>query len=243
MSFIAWLSVAVSIGGAEVSPGAALDRALSMIEPAPALRAAFRATIESDGARRQIVFDPRAAPDQRFRVTSRTGVHEDLDALVADWAGEPQADVRLFADDLRASLGAAVATGGPDGVDVVFRHRISSNDGPIDAAVSSQMTGRVRLDTEGRPLELRYSINAPVRLSDGLTLRTYSQTFGFSHSMRWGVSFVSRYDVEASGGRWGVSQRRSLRVVIDDVALFLAGDARQELASRRAPLSSASANP
>lgn len=218
------------------APEAALERALESVEPPPALRASFQATIESGGARRVVSFDPRRVGADKFQTIISIGESPELDALVEDWRNERQADVRLFADDLRASLGAASVTAAPEGLKVVFRHRISANDGPVDAAISSAMRGAIEVDDEGRPLQLSYEIERPLRLSNGMTLQSYAQAFEFDYSRRWGVAFVRRYSVEAAGGKWGFSASKRLEVDITNVGFFLAGDARQTIASRRVSL-------
>lgn len=209
-----------------------IDRALDEAEPPPALRASFRAELSTSRAVRRIEFDPYAEPGQRFRTTRVSGDDPELDAVVADWAGERQPDVRLFADDLRASLGEGRILAEENGWRLEFRHRISPNDGAVDAAVSSRMVGRLKLDpVSGRLEEVSYSILEPVRLADGLILMSYRQRYGFERSRRWGVTYVSSYDVEARGGRWGLADSRRLEVKVLDVAFGLAGDAGQELAS------------
>jgi len=219
-------------------PSAAdLDRALDEAEPPPALRASFRAELSTSRAVRRIEFDPYADPGQRFRTTRVTGDDPELDAVVADWAAERQPDVRLFADDLRASLGDGRILSEEEGWRLEFRHKISPNDGAVDAAVSSRMIGRLSLDpASGRLDEVSYSMMEPIRLADGLILMSYRQRYGFEHSRRWGVTYVSSYDVEARGGRWGLADSRRLEVKITDVSFGLAGDAGQELASAPAPV-------
>jgi hypothetical protein len=210
-----------------------LDRALDQVEPPPALRASFRAELSTDRAVRRIEFDPYAPSGSRFRTIRVSGDDPELDAVVEGWAAERQPDVRLFADDLRASLGEGRVVEEDGGWRLEFRHRISPNDGAVDAAVSSAMIGRLGLDpASGRLTDVSYSILSPVRLEDGLVLLSYRQTYGFGYSRRWGVGYVSSYEVEARGGRWGIAQTRRLKVSILDVAFGLAGDAGQDLASR-----------
>lgn len=224
---------AVTLG---LSPQQALDQALDAVEPPPALRAAFRATLVSDTAVRRIEFDPYAPEDRRFRVTMSQGRDEELDAVVEGWRAERQADVRLFADDLRESLGEARILGQGSSFAIEFRHVISPNDGAVDALISSRMKGQLTFDEiDGFLSRIDYAIQQPVKLDDGTTLREYSQTYQFDHSERWGVSYVSSYQLEARGGRWGIEESRRMRVTLTDVAFGLAGDARQDIASKPAP--------
>lgn len=217
-------------------PQQALDRALDAVEPPPALRAAFRATLSSEKAVRRIEYDPYGEPGSQFRITLKQGKDEELDAIVEGWRAERQADVRLFADDLRESLGEARAQQQGQGLLISFRHQISPNDGPVDAMISSQMTGQLSFDEKtGFLTAINYSIERPVKLDDGTTLRDYRQTYRFDYSETWGVSYVTSYELEASGGRWGVEQTRRFRVSLTDVAFGLAGDARQEIASKPYP--------
>ncbi len=229
------LLFAVSLG---MTPAQALDTALSAVEPPPALRAAFRATLTTGAATREIEFDPYAPPDQQFRITSSIGVDEELDQVVADWKSEGQADVRLFADDLRASLGEATVVDQGPSLSIAFRHHIRPNDGPVDVAINSQMIGDMTLDAEtGHLQEINYCIERPIKLQNGTVLTNYQQTYTFGYSSRWGVSFVQTYELDARGGRWGMAQTRSIKVTLTDVAFGLAGDAHQQLESKPAPFS------
>jgi hypothetical protein len=216
-----------------LSPEVALDRALDAVEPPPALRAAFRATLASGNAVRRIEYDPYASPGEQFKITMEYGADEELDAVVDSWKQERQADVRIFADDLRASLSEARVAAYGDALSIDFKHQISPNDGAVDAELSARMKGRLTLDqTTGYLSKVEYAIDKPVKLSNGPTLTQYNQTYDFSYSERWGVSYVSGYEVEARGGAWGVSQTRTIRVTLTDVAFGLAGDAKQDLASK-----------
>jgi hypothetical protein len=219
-----------------LSPQVLLERALDSVEPAPALRASFTAMIESDGALREIRFDPFPDTGAQFEVTQSRGRSEELDAIVTAWRDERQADVRLFADDLRQSLSDARFVQEATGWGIRFRHRISPNDGPVDALISSNMTGRLTFnDITGRLMRIDYGVTEPVRLPNGTVITEYQQAYRFQHSDRWNVSYVAAYDVRARGGKWGVRATRSLRVSIRDVSFGLAGDARQVLASKPAP--------
>lgn len=236
-SLLLW---AVTLGG---TPQQALEFALEAVEPPPALRAAFRATLVSEKAVRRIEFDPYAAADQQFRVTMRQGTDEELDAVVEGWRAEGQADVRLFADDLRESLGEARIARQGSGLAIEFRHQITPNDGAVDALISSQMRGQLSFDeVDGFLSRIDYAIVQPVRLDDGSMLREYRQTYQFDHSDRWGVTYVTSYELFARGGRWGIEDSRRFRVTLTDVAFGLAGDARQELESRPLPFSHSTAS-
>ena len=207
--------------------------ALDLVEPPPALRAQFKATLSSQTAQRTVVFNPNAENGPEFRVISGFGRDEELDAIVAGWRAERQADVRLFADDLRLSLGAAKVLNREGQALLEFRHRISPNDGPVDAIVSSRMIGEMALDPQsGHLRHVDYRIVRPVRLDDGTVISDYSQRYTFGYSGRWDVSYVSSYQLEARGGRWGFHDSRRFSVVINDVSFSLASDARQELSSR-----------
>jgi hypothetical protein len=220
-----------------LSPQQALDRALDAAEPPPALRAAFRATLSSGSAVRQIEYDPYAAPEQQFKIILSTGRDEELDAVVDGWRAEGQADGRLFADDLRMSLGdARVTRGAGETWAIDFKHKISQNDGAVDALISSHMVGRLSFDeATGYLAKVDYAIDRSVKLDDGTTLTDYKQTYSFGYSARWGVSFVTGYELEARGGRWGIAESRTVKVQLTDVAFGLAGDSQQQLASKEAP--------
>jgi hypothetical protein len=215
------------------SPEAALEAALQAVEPLPSLRASFSATISNGEASRRISFDPYRQTGEKFQVISRAGEDKELDAIVDGWRAERQADVRLFADDLRVSLGGARAVADAGGWAIQFRHQISQNDSAIDAAISSAMTGRLDFQPQtGLLSSITYDLVRPIKLQDGTTLRSYRQTYRFGYSQRWGVSYVTDYALEAKGGRWGFYGTRQIRVLISDVVFGLAGDARQQLASK-----------
>lgn len=233
---VSFLLLALQAG---MAPQQALEAALEAVEPPPALRAAFRATLTSGSAVRQIEYDPYADGEQ-FRVTLVQGEDKELDQVVADWKAEKQADVRIFADDLRSCLAEArlvPPTLGPsEGLQITFKHNIRPKDGPVDVAISSEMIGDMTLDeTTGHLQQINYAIERPVKLSDGAMLTDYKQTYDFGYSNRWGVSYVLSYELEAKGGRWGMAQTRHVRVTLTDVAFGLAGDAHQVLESKPAP--------
>lgn len=233
MSLVA-LAVAVTLSG---QAGEMLDTALDAVEPPPALRATFRATLSSDKAVRRIEYDPYAAKADRFRVTYRSGDDEELDAVVSGWRDEGQADARLFADNLRQNLGEGnyeQPNGGAFAVE--FKHKISPVDGPVDRMISARMTGRLTVDPKTSHLtQLVYSIDKPIKIEGGAMLTDYQQTLDFGYSNRWGVSYVSGYELVARGGRFGFEEERTFKVQLNDIAFGLAGDAKQELASRNGP--------
>lgn len=230
----AWLFFAVLWAG--LPPEQALERALDAAEPPPALRAAFNATLTSGNATRMIQFDPYAEGVNRFKLTYYHGDNEELDAVVKGWMDETDPDSRLFAEDLRLSLGDARIAGTEDSMAVSFRHRMSMNDGPIDEQFSARMSGLLQLDKRnGHVSRIQYQIDSPVKLDNGTTVEEYRQTYNFAYSERWGVSFVIGYDLMARGGRWGMSEERAIKVVLTDVAFGFAGDAKQGLQSKPAP--------
>lgn len=220
---------------AGLAPDQALERALDAVEPPPAMRAAFQATLTSGNAVRRIEFDPYADPDKRFKVTYSYGSNDELDAVVSGWREEKQADSRLFADDLRQSLAEARIAGAPETMAVSFRHKMSLNDGPLDAEFSTGMKGVMQLDqTSGYVSRIDYQLEKPVTLDDGTEVKEYRQSYRFGYSERWGVSYVMGYELTARGGRWGITEERSVKVVLTDIAFGLAGDGKQILASKDA---------
>ncbi len=232
----AFLLFAVTWAG--LSPEQALERALDAAEPPGALRAAFHATLMSGNAVRRIEFDPYAEPASRFRLTLSRGDNEELDAVVQGWRDERQADARLFADDLRVSLGDARIAGAADSMTVSFRHKISVNDGPIDAEFSARMVGRLQLaPSTGYLQTIAYDVERPVKLDNGTTIYEYNQTYQFGYSSRWDVSYVNSYDLTAKGGQWGMSETRTIHVELTDIAFGFAGDSQQDLSSKPSPYS------
>jgi hypothetical protein len=227
LSVIAWLA------GTQVSPLEILNVALHDAEPPPSMRAAFRARISSASAERLIEYDPLQPRGKRFRLAKKVGEDAELDTIVLNWGKEAQPDVRLFADDLRSSLGQGRMLQTPQGWQVQFQHKLSSNDGPVDAALSQRMEGSLTLDTQSGLLsKLEYQVNSAFKTSDGLTVDSYRQIYSFGRSQQWGLTFVTGYDLHATGGRFGLRKERTYSVRITDVAFTLAGDANQELVSR-----------
>jgi hypothetical protein len=223
------LLVSVALG---LAPEEALERALAAVEPAPALRASFRARVASDLGVREIVFDPQAVRD-RFTVVLSDGVDPDLDLVVEAWRAERQPDVRLFADDLRASIGAGRLVEERGGWSLAFRHQLTANHSVVDALVSSRMVGRLTLDPEtGWLSELEFRVDEPLQIAGGVTLDELSQTYAFARSELWNVSFIRAYRIDLRAGRLGVGERRRFEVTLSDVEFLLAGDAVQELVSK-----------
>src|SRR5262245_42068812 len=160
------LLFAVTWGG--LAPEQALERALDAVEPPPAMRAAFRATLASGDAIRRIEYDPYAPAAEQFKITMSYGDNKELDAVVEGWKEERQADVRIFADDLRESLGDAHIAGQGDAMEIDFRHKVSANDGPLDKEFSAHMVGKLTLDPiTGYLSQVQYNIERPVTLEDG----------------------------------------------------------------------------
>lgn len=236
------LAIGPEIAAPPAAPELALENALRAVEPPPALRASFKATLTSRAARRTIEYDPEAAPAERFRITAREGADAELDAIVDGWRKERQADVRLFSDALRRSLGDARVTDKDGQLAVSFRHNITPNDGPVDKLISSVMIGRLDLDRDGHISKAHYAIEKPLKLQGQGTLSVYDQTYSFGYSWRWGVSYVTGFQLFARGGRWGFTDTRELDVTVTDIQFVLAPNAHQELASRQPPASLASAS-
>jgi hypothetical protein len=228
-------SLLFAVTWAGLPPTQALERALDAVEPPPAMRAAFHATLTSGNAVRRIEYDPYIETGDKFRITYSWGTNDELDAVVEGWKAEKQADSRLFADDLRASLAEAHIAGAPDSMAVAFKHRMSLNDGPLDAEFSTGMSGRMQLDLKtGYVAEIDYRIDRPITLDDGTKVEQYRQSYTLGYSERWGVSYVMAYEVYAKGGRWGLSEERTIKVELTDIAFGLAGDGKQDLASHPA---------
>lgn len=215
----------MAAAGLNAAPLNVVETALADADPPPSLRAAFRATVISQRGLRRFEFDPMKPEGARFRLIERRGDDPELDRIVDDWAIEPQPDVRLFADDLRESLGAGRIERDQTGWRVSFAHRLSENDGPLDAMVSQQMVGALTLDpVTSRLSHLTYQIREPFRTPDGATVSAYTQTYDFARSERWGVTFVTGYSLEATGGKYGVRDSRAFDVRITDVAFTFAND-------------------
>lgn len=227
----------------QASPEAQLAQALDEAVPPPALRAAFHATLSTDKGVRRIEYDPYAPSGQQFFVTQSYGKDEELDAVVNGWRAEGQADVRLFADDLRSSMGEGKLTKVGDSWELQFRHQISPKDGPVDRLISPLMNGELQLNpSTGHLARISYSIDRPFKLDNGTTVSEYRQSYSFGFSSRWGVSYVQTYELQARGGKWGLSESRRVKVELTDISFGLASDARQVLQSKPGAVASALAS-
>jgi hypothetical protein len=218
------------------SPEAQLAKALDEAVPPPSLRAAFHATLSTDNGVRRVEYDPYKPTGQQFFVTQSYGKDEELDAVVNAWRAEGQADLRLFADDVRSSMGEGKITRSGDTWDLQFRHQISPKDGPVDRLISPLMNGELQLNqTTGHLARITYSIDRPFKLDNGTTVSEYRQSYNFGYSWRWGVAYVQSYEMQARGGKWGLTESRRVKVELTDISFCLASDARQVLQSKPAP--------
>ena len=226
-------SLALCFAGLDADPRTAIENALFDATPPPSLRAAFRASISSENGYRRIEFDPMRDAQNRFRILSSVGNDEELDNIVSDWAREQQPDVRLFADDLRDSVGQGeIHSSGSDWM-LNFQYKLSGNDGAIDKMVSGNMFGQLVVDAaDQKLLTLDYSISKPIEAGRGAKVTSYDQRYYFGHSERWGVTFVKGLDLHAAGGRFGFKVSRAFSVRVSDVSFTLATDVKLEEQSK-----------
>jgi len=230
------MSVLLLFSVAALSADEAVNTALETVRPAPSLRAAFVARVSSSRAVREFTYNPFADGAERLKMELSYGADPELDRIAESWMASAQPDVRLFADDLPYSIEGVKVFEGERILTAEFDHRASGNDGPIEDAFTGRLRGVLQIEkTTGRPLQLDYFINEPVRMAAGARLTHYRQTYTFAHSSLWGVSYVNGYQLEASGGILGVAEARRFNVQISEVSFGFAGDARQELASRATP--------
>lgn len=215
-----------------------MHAALGATEAPPTLRAAFTVELKSADARQVIDYDPRRPLRDRWQVVSREGSDKELDAVADNWAADPSPDARLFADDLRASLGGSVEvdTDGP-AWKLAFRHHPNQNDTEYDIWAANRLRATAWLDPVGeRFLKIDYDLPRPVSGPSGGKLTRYSQSYFLKTEPRWGLSYVSGFviDLEARVALRRIEKRYSADVT--DVYLFFASIEAEEafLASQTA---------
>ncbi len=207
-----------------------MHAALGATEAPPTLRAAFTVELRSEAARQVIEYDPRRPPASRWQVLAREGNDPELDAVAANWAADPSPDARLFADDLRASLGRSVEVD-TDGAAwrLAFRHQPNQNDTEYDIWAANRLRATAWLDPVGeRFVKIDYELPRPVSGPSGGKLTRYSQSYFLKTEPRWGLSYVSGFaiDLEARVALRRIQRRYSAEVT--DVYLFFASMEAEE---------------
>ncbi len=207
-----------------------MHAALAATEAPPTLRAAFTVELRSAQARQVAEYDPRRPLPERWQVTLREGDDPELDAVAANWAADPSPDARLFADDLRASLGRSV-TVDTEGAAwrLAFRHQPNRNDTEFDIWAADRLQATAWLDPVGeRFLKIDYDLPGPVAGPSGSKLTRYSQSYFLRTEPRWGLSYVSGFaiDLEARVALRRIERRYSAEVT--DLYLFFASTTAEE---------------
>lgn len=207
-----------------------MDDALRATEAPKTLRAAFTVHLQSARAERIYRFDPRKEAGARWQVVSWRGEDDELEEVAADWAREKAPDGRLFPDDLRASLGAAV------NVDdmghawrLSFRHMPSHNDGAFDVWAAERLQATAWLDPVGeRFLRIDYRLPAPVRGPEGGRLTAYTQSWLIQTEPRWGMSYVAAFAIDLEAKAAFRTLRRNYSAKITNVEFFFASRDAEE---------------
>lgn len=207
-----------------------MHAALGATEAPPTLRAAFTVELRSAMAQQVVEYDPRRPLQDRWRVIIREGEDPELDAVAANWAADPSPDARLFADDLRSSLGRSVEvnTDGP-AWRLSFQHQPNQNDTEFDVWAANRLRATAWLDPVGeRFLQIDYKLPRPVSGPTGGKLTRYSQSYFLKTEPRWGLSYVSGFaiDLEARIALRRIQRQYSAEVT--DIYLFFASTAAEE---------------
>lgn len=213
-----------------------MDEALRATEAPPTLRAAFTVELSSPKAERVYAFDPRLAPDARWRLVSARGEDSALDEAGAAWGAEVAPDGRLFPDDLRASLGRMVEVEDLGAAwRVSFDHVPSENDSELDAWAVSQLEAEAWIEPmRGAFLRLDYSLPKPVRGPDGGRLTKFEQSYLLEREPVWGLSYVSRYSLSFEAKAAFKTIRRDYVAVISEATFFFAsGEAERQFVELR----------
>lgn len=214
---------------------APVEAALAASEAPKSARVAFEVELRSDDAVQVYAFDPRLAPDMRWRLIRAEGEDAYLDNVGAAWGAELAPDGRLFPDDLRASLGPAPFVQDVGAAwKVSFRHQPSANDRDFDIWAAEQLDATAWLSPEdGRFLRIDYELPGPVPIPEGGRLMRFEQTYLLEPDPVYALSLITsfRVDLEARGGfrterRRYVMQTRNIEIFFateQAEALFLAG--------------------
>jgi len=175
-----------------------LDEALTATETPRTLRAAFTVELQSQHASRVYSFDPRREETERWQVLSWQGEDDELEDVAANWAAEAAPDGRLFADDLRASIGQEVSVEDMGHAwRVSFRHHPSRNDGEFDVWAAERLQATAWLDPVGeRFLRIDYHLPSAISGPEGGKLTRYEQSYFIRTEPRWGLSYVSGFSIE-----------------------------------------------
>lgn len=213
-----------------------MDDALRATEAPPTLRAAFTVELTSPKAERVYTFDPRLAPDERWRLVSALGEDSALDDAGAAWGAEAAPDGRLFPDDLRASLGRMVEVEDLGAAwRVSFDHVPSENDSELDAWAVSQLEAQAWIEPVGGAfLRLDYSLPRPVRGPEGGRLTKFEQSYLLEREPVWGLSYVSRYSLSFEAKAAFKTIRRDYDAVISEAMFFFSsGEAERQFVEFR----------
>jgi len=199
-----------------------MDQALRATEAPPTLRAAFTVELSSTKAVRVYTFDPRLAPDARWRLVSAQGEDGALDEAGAAWGAELAPDGRLFPDDLRASLGQIVeAQDLGSAWRVRFDHMPSDNDTELDTWAVGQLQAVAWLEPmNGAFLRLDYTLPAPVRGPDGGRLTRFEQSYLLEREPEWGMTYVSQYSLSFEAKAAFKTIRRDYRANVTEATFF-----------------------
>lgn len=214
--FLASLTMATGTGP--------MHAALEATEAPETLRAAFTVELSSQSARQVYAFDPREPQGQRWKLVSRQGQDEELDAVAANWASEAAPDGRLFPDDLRACLGQTVQVNTEGHAwRVGFRHHPNYNDNEFDRWAAERLQANALLDPVGeRFLQIDYTLPKAVNGPSGGRLTKYNQSYILSTEPRWGFSYVSGFSIDLEARAAFRRITRSYRAEVTDVQFFFA---------------------
>lgn len=199
-----------------------MDAALRATEAPDTLRAAFTVEMKSAKAERVLNYDPRLPEGARWRLVSARGEDNELDEAAAAWGAETAPDGRLFPDDLRASLGPRVDVDDLGfGWRLRFEHAPSANDTALDVWASQRLNAEAWLEPDqGRFLRIDYALPRPVRGPQGGRLTKFRQSYLLQTEPEWGLSYVSKFELEFEAKAPFRTIRQSYSAVIRDATFF-----------------------
>lgn len=214
---------------------APLDPALSSAEPPASIRAAFTIQLTDGQAYRQVRFDPRLAEKDRWQVAKSEGKSDGLDRAVENWGSEAAPDGRLFADDLRASMGKIVEAEDLGAAwRVHFRHLPSDNDGPLDVWAADHLVAYAWLEpVSAQLLRVEYIAPEPFDAPEGGRVENYAHSYALQREDRLDITFIAAFQIDVKGKFMSTGFERSYRARVEDVEFFFASPLDEALFMRK----------
>ena len=211
----------------------ALERAVAAGEPPPTLRIAFVGRLETPEAWRDIQFDARRAPGDRFLILGQGGEDANLDLVLEDWRADASPDARLWADHLRGRLARGGSTRIEEGRVVArFAPALAQGDAPLDHWLADHLAGALTVSEDGRFVErITYASAAAIDLG-GAKLTAHTQTYDLDLAPVYEAAFIRRFLIEGEGWIGWRMNAGALRFELFEADFHMATDSAQDLRSR-----------